>query len=115
VPLSKGAATFLREFLKDRPPGQYVLVPGKNWAPATIDKGTVYRTDFRTRLNRYWRDKGYKGKLSIHDMRRSFASNLATKGESIYKIAKWLGDGLEVTMKYYGHLCSYDTGVDRLD
>ena len=53
--------------------------------------------------------------ITPHVARHTFASILAQKGESIYKIAKWLGDTLEVTEKHYAHLAPGDTAIAALD
>jgi hypothetical protein len=47
-------------------------------------------------------------------MRRSFASNLASSGASIYKIAQWLGDEVEVVERSYGYLAPADVDVNLL-
>jgi hypothetical protein len=43
-----------------------------------------------------------KVNASFHDMRRSFGSNRASAGTSIYKIASWLGDTMLV-LEEEGH------------
>ena len=53
--------------------------------------------------------------ITPHVARHTFASILAQKGESIYKIAKWLGDTTEVTEKHYAHLAPGDTAIAALD
>jgi hypothetical protein len=47
-------------------------------------------------------------------MRRSFASNLVSGGESIYIVAKWLGDRVDVVEKSYGHLSPAAGNINRL-
>jgi hypothetical protein len=47
-------------------------------------------------------------------MRRSFASNLASAGVSIYKIPQWLGDRVEVVERSYGHLAPADQDINKL-
>jgi site-specific recombinase XerD len=46
-------------------------------------------------------------------VRHTFASLLAQKGISIYKVAGWLGDGLEVTVDHYAHLAPQDRDLQR--
>jgi hypothetical protein len=54
-------------------------------------------------------------RCSIHNMRRSFASNLVSAGESIiYIVAKRLGDGVEVVEQSYGHLAPSAGNINRL-
>lgn len=104
IPLKKGFKEFLTEYLKDRKPG-HVLGPG-------IVKGkSKYRFDCNRRLMSYFRNSNIK--CSWHDMRRSFASNLVSKGESIYLVAKWLGDGVAVVERSYGHVLPLSGNIDR--
>lgn len=51
--------------------------------------------------------------FTFHDLRRTFASLLVSKGVSIYKVAKWLGDGVTVVESTYGHLLPADDDIDR--
>jgi integrase len=72
-----------------------------------------YRYDFR----KVW---GYLVKrckfqdLTFHDLRRTFASLHASAGTSIYKIAKWLGDEVEVVERHYGHLIPQDDQINAV-
>jgi integrase len=87
---------FLKEYLKDRKPNEFVLRPQKT-------KGIwKYRYDFSRGVEGHFRSVGVK--CSIHDMRRSFASNLVSSGVSIYNVAKWLGDRVDVVENHYGYL-----------
>lgn len=52
--------------------------------------------------------------ITPHLARHTFASILAQKGVSIYKIAEWLGDTLEVCTKHYAHLAPSDNAIDAL-
>ena len=36
-----------------------------------------------------------------------------TNGVSIYKIATWLGEGIEVVQRSYGHLAPQDSEINR--
>jgi len=87
----------VRGYLAGRKSGEYVLSPEKT----------------RKGLNKYRYDTGKRVrshlircsvKASFHDMRRSFGSNRASAGESIYIIAAWLGDTIDVVQRSYGHL-----------
>jgi integrase len=99
VPLTNQFAEFLKTYLVGKT--GFVLAPDKA-------KGKwKYRYDFRNPFNRH-----VAGKCSIHDMRRSFASNRASAGVSIYKIAQWLGDGVQVVERSYGHLAPADQDVN---
>ena len=81
-------------------------------APQKTTKGTgKYRYDTNKRVRSHFRRCNVI--CSNHDMRRSFASNRASAGVSIYKVAMWLGDGVEVVSKSYGHLAPKDADVNR--
>jgi integrase len=104
VPLESSFREFLKVYLKDRDPNDFVLAPEKR-----VKGQWKYRYDFKKQFERH-----VKGSCTIHDMRRSFASNLASAGVSIYKIARWLGDGVQVVERSYGHLAPTDEDVDRV-
>jgi integrase len=106
VPLTKEFHEFLRVFLADRDAGSYAIAPHKN-------KGVSrYRYDFNKTFRTHVEKCGVV--CTVHDMRRSFASNLVSHGVSIYKVARWLGDGVQVVERSYGHLAPADSDIDRL-
>lgn len=57
-----------------------------------------YRYDFRRPWKRFMEDQDCEW-VTPHAMRHTFASLLASKGVSIYKIALWLGDDVRVVQK----------------
>ena len=70
-----------------------------------------YRYDFSYRFEQYVLKKGVD--ISFHDCRRTFASLHAQAGTNLYKIASWLGDGLDVVIKHYAHLAPFDSEINR--
>ena len=52
------------------------------------------------------------GWVTPHVMRHTFASLLASKGVSIYKIALWLGDDVRVVQKHYAKLLPKDEDIE---
>jgi hypothetical protein len=96
----------LKGYLAGRDPDEYVLAPKK-----TIKGNSKYRYDNNKRVRSHFKRVGVKS--TYHDMRQSFASNLASAGVPIYKIAEWLGDGVEVTVRSYGHLAPKDPQINR--
>lgn len=52
--------------------------------------------------------------VTPHMLRHSFASLLAMKGVSIYKISKWMGHETVATTEIYAHLCPVDSEIGRL-
>jgi integrase len=97
IPLTNRFAEFLKGYLAGRGSSQYVLAAEK-----TAKAESKYRYDTNKRVRSHF--ERLKINCTFHDMRRSFASTLASAGVSIYKIATWLGDGIEVVSKSYGHL-----------
>jgi len=79
--------------------------------PAEEHGVSRYRTDFIRSLNTLLDACGL-GAYTFHDLRRTFASLLVSKGVSIYKVAKWLGDTLKTTEETYGHLIPQDEDVN---
>ena len=69
-----------------------------------------YRYDFRKAFDGLVSDCGLD--VTFHDLRRTFASLLVSKGVSIYKVAKWLGDTLKVVQDTYGHLIPQDDEIN---
>jgi integrase len=70
-----------------------------------------YRYDSQRRVRTHLRNSGVNA--TIHDLRRSFASNLASKGESLLIISRWIGDTLKVTEETYAHLSPRAGNIDR--
>ena len=106
VPISAPFANFLKTFLVDRDKNSYVLKPNQQngvWR---------YRYDFNRTVRTHFARCGVV--CSIHDMRRSFASNLVSAGESVYIVATWLGDGVQVVERSYGHLAPSAGNINRL-
>lgn len=93
------------EFLAAAPvPGPYLAWPDK--------RGTGrYRFDFRKPFSRALAAAGID--CTFHDLRRTFASLHVSAGTSIYKVAKWLGDGVVVVENHYGHLTPADDEINR--
>ena len=48
-----------------------------------------------------------------HSLRHTFASQLAIKGVSLYKISKWLGHADFKTTQIYAHLQAHDEDINR--
>jgi integrase len=107
IPLTHEFKEFLAGFLGRRGSNSYVLRPGQESRGAS-----EYRYDFKRAISSHFKRCGVK--CSIHDMRRSFASNLVSRGVSIYKVARWLGDGVAVVERSYGHLAPADRDIDAL-
>lgn len=70
-----------------------------------------YRYDFRKAFDGLVERAGLAD-VTFHDLRRTFASLLVSKGVSLYKVAKWLGDELETVQQHYGHLIPQDDEIN---
>ena len=106
VPISETFSAFLQTFLANKPRDSYALKPDQQvgvWR---------YRYDFNRMIRTHFAKCNVV--CSIHDMRRSFASNLVSAGESIYIVASWLGDGVQVVERSYGHLAPSAGNINRL-
>jgi|SRR5215510_7645214 len=106
VPLTSEFASFLSVYLKDQLPTNYALRPEKTRGAAK------YRVEFRKSFLTHMAKCEIKS--STHDMRRSFASNLVSRGIPIYSVAKWLGDRVDVVERSYGYLESYNDQINVL-
>lgn len=71
-----------------------------------------YRYDFRKPFQALV--KRLKLGVTFHDLRRTFASLHVSKGTSIYKVAVWLGDDVDVVQDTYGHLIPQDKTINDI-
>jgi integrase len=95
VPLKREVREFLQEYLKDK--SGFVLKPEK------LQRGkSRYRYDVSKRVRSHLTN--CSANATMHDLRRSFASNLATAGKPLYHVAAWIGDTMAVTERAYAHL-----------
>jgi hypothetical protein len=78
----------------------------------TVKEKSKYRYDVGKRVRSHF--VRCKVNSSFHDMRRSFGSNLASAGVSLYKLTAWLGDGPEVVTRSYGHLIPQDNEINKV-
>jgi len=118
VPLSKAFKAFLATYGLRTP---YML------APDVRPGKSIYRYDFERAYKKHIATVNSKGekdaaeagvkwvaiKCTFHDARRTFASQLVSAGVSVYKVARWLGDGVAVVEKHYGHLQPDNGDLER--
>lgn len=105
IPMAKEFRKFLKRFGK---PSPFML------EPTVVHGKATYRYDFRKPFTDYMRSIGFEW-VTPHVMRHSFASLLAIRGCSLFKIAQWLGDSLRVTEKHYAHLLPNDPDIEMLN
>jgi integrase len=105
IPLTDQFREFLYGFLRGKEENAFCLQPDR------FARGK-YRYDFYRVVQSHFRKNGVK--IDIHGMRRSFASNLVSAGESIFIVANWLGDGVEVVQKHYAYLAPHSGTINRL-
>jgi integrase len=87
-------------------PGSYIVRQGKasgHWRN---------RWEFRKPFDAALQTARIDG-VTFHDLRRTFASLLASNGVSLYKISQWLGDGQAVVQRHYAHLQAQDSDINR--
>lgn len=102
IPLTDEFREFLATYGMRKP---FMLAPD-------VEAGrSRYRWDFRKRWKSHLARCELSG-ITFHDLRRTFASLLVSSGVSVYKVAKWLGDGVEVVEKRYGHLVANDAEIN---
>jgi integrase len=102
VPMSEDLRAFLQGYgLR----GPFML------ASAVKHGKARYRFDFRKAYDSLMRRCGLDD-VTFHDLRRTFASLLVSRGVSLYKVAKWLGDELETVQLHYGHLIPQDAEIN---
>jgi integrase len=106
IPLTDEFLKFLKGFLSGRNANEFCL---KHEHLAGRGK---YRYDFQRTVRSHFRMLSVD--LDIHGMRRSFASNLVSEGESIFIVAQWLGDGVQVVQKHYAYLAPHSGSINRL-
>ncbi len=120
IPMTKRFRLFLRRYLKGKQPDDFALKP-----EVAHGKGT-YRYDFHRPFNDFLDAVDDNGqslgrrtmtfnnrRVTAHVMRHTFASLLVQAGVSIYKVARWLGDGVEVVEDHYGHLAPKDSDIEK--
>ncbi len=103
VPLTTGFRAFLASYGLRAP---YMIRPEKE------REGAIYRVDFTRAFENHARRMGMPW-LTLHVMRHTFASLLASAGVSIYKIAKWMGDDVGTVQKHYAKLLPQDDDIEK--
>ncbi|WP_395717986.1 tyrosine-type recombinase/integrase [Prosthecobacter sp.] len=102
IPLTEEFRTWLSAYGLRKP---FMLEPN-------IVKGSYrYRYDFRKAFDSLAKRCGFDW-LTFHDLRRTFASLHVSRGTSVYKVARWLGDGVDVVEQHYGHLIPQDHEIN---
>lgn len=82
-------------------------------APDVKQGAYRYRYDFRTAYETLVANCGLPN-TTFHDLRRTFASLHVSRGTSIYKVARWLGDRVDVVEDHYGHLIPNDQEINSV-
>lgn len=107
IPLTKPFRAFLFRYLRGKPRDAFAL------RPEVVHGRGTYRYDFHRPYNDYMTRKRCRW-CTAHVMRHTFASLLVQAGVSIFKCAKWLGDGVAVVEAHYAHLSPRDRDIDRM-
>jgi len=107
IPLTNRFRKFLKTYLAGKDRDAFALRP-----EVKHGKGT-YRYDFHRPYNDYM-ETSEKKWVTAHVMRHTFASLLVQNGVSVFKVAKWLGDGVEVVERHYAHLAPADRDIEKM-
>jgi integrase len=103
VPLTRAFRAFLKEYGL---PSPFML------RPEAKPNKSLYRVDFEQAFRRHAHKLDMPW-LTLHVMRHTFASLLASAGVSIYKIAVWMGDDVAVVQKHYAKLSPDDGDIEK--
>ncbi len=87
-------------------PSPYLLKPEKGWGKSK------YRYEVAGKVNRFLEKNGF-GHVTIHDMRRSFATNRVSAGISIEKVANWMAIDYQTAWKRYARFIPVDGEIER--
>jgi integrase len=71
----------------------------------------LYRYDFDRPFLQYIEAQGCPW-VTAHVMRHTFASLLLQANESIFKVARWMGDSVRTVERHYGHLVPNDSSIE---
>lgn len=88
-------------------PSPYIVAPTK------AKGASRYRFEFRKKITTFFLSQKLPEHTTIHDMRRSFASNRVSKGTSIEKIANWMGIDRETAWKRYSRFLPADDEINQ--
>ncbi len=108
IPICEELLTILTRY---RHVGGFVLAPRKKY------RGKArYRWEFRDGFVEMVIDAKLDVRvISPHAMRHTFASILAQRGVSLFKIAAWMGHSTAQVTELYAHLTAYDDDIGRLN
>jgi integrase len=104
IPLSGVMLDIIR---RHRLPSPFVIAPEKTtWGKHR------YRFEFRKRFAKFMAKHGL-AHVTIHDLRRSFASNRVSAGVPIEKVANWMGINIKTAWKNYARFLPSDADINR--
>jgi integrase len=81
-------------------------------APWALPGRWRYRWEFRKRFSEIMRRHGLPD-VTIHDMRRSFASNRVSAGVPVERVASWLGISIATAWQHYARFMPVTGEIDR--
>lgn len=104
LPISGAISVWLKSFTQGK---EYVLASDKRRIKSR------YRFDPKKKFDAFMQRNGV-GHITLHDLRRSFATNLAINDVNIGKIAALIGDSIKTTEKNYARYLPSQSHVDLL-
>lgn len=107
VPMTDAFLAFMRKAAKDgRLGGPFVLRP-------EVKHGrSAFRYDYRVPFEAY-REKQECEWVGPHTLRHTFGALYISDGGSLFRLAQYLGDTIEVTEKHYAHLVPDRDDIQR--
>lgn len=103
IPMTSEFENFLKNYPMD---GDYCIAPGvRRWAGR-------YRYDFYKPFTDYMEEQKCSW-VTIHTMRHTFASLLASEGVSLGFISQWLGDDIRTTTRHYAHFLPKHSEIEK--
>ncbi len=104
IPLNRELAAILKEHAVE---GPYIIRPQKGWGK------NRYRVENK-KVFKALSDKAGLSWVHPHILRHTFASQLVSKGVSIYKVCKWMGHADVRTTMIYAHLAPDKGEIDLI-
>jgi integrase len=103
IPLTSEFEAFLKTYPMD---GAYCIAPDKR---RQVNR---YRYEFHRPFVGYMEEQSCPW-VTIHTMRHTFASLLASEGVSIALISNWLGDDIRTTTRHYAHFLPKHDEIEK--
>ncbi len=78
------------------------------WLQIPLEERLLFRKRSISKITRIASKKGINREIKFHDLRHSYVRHLLDIGDSLTRVAKYVGDGLRVTEQFYAGFISSD-------